>query len=439
MNPEHLDTTEPTELWWWTALSLVVLSLSAYSAKIGFVAAAIVLLLAGPIMVLRHQRNQRSLRAQIERSDTSLRGTTARTELLADLIDSADIPIVATDADGCVVHINRRGRTVLGISNAMLGRAFDELMTQDSLHKLEALARALEPGHAHLSIPIDGEMHEFDVSADPVEHSGGAVLTFRDITELSRAMTLKADFVANASHELRTPIASIKGAAETLSGPARSDPQMSDRLIGMITSNAERLEQLAGDLLDLSKLEAENQPSQIEPVDLGSLVEMVLKEYAPLADRREIVLVNSIGGGLEHMLSDPMLLTLMLRNLIQNAIKFAHEHTKVRVVGRACEISPDRTATVPTALSRPRGVVLEVIDRGIGIPLAHQQRIFERFYQVDDARAGSGVTRGTGLGLAIVKHASKRLGGAVSIESVYQSGTTVRIELPGCVDAAPEV
>jgi two-component system, OmpR family, phosphate regulon sensor histidine kinase PhoR len=421
-------------LWWiWTALALGVLFLSAFSAVLGFISAVGVLLIAVPVMLIRHQREKRSLRAEIEHADDLLRDRTKRTGLLADLIESADIPIVATDQDGRVVHVNRRGKDVLGITEQMMGRPFDELMTQGVLHALETDARTKQPGHARIALPLGGEMHEFDVSADPIERSGGAVLTFRDITELSRAMTLKADFVANASHELRTPIASIKGALETLAGPARNDELMSGRLIEMISTNADRLELLAADLLDLSKLEAEDQPTRIEQLDLRDLIAHIIDEYTPTAGRREIELETEIDEGLDEIRSDPMLLGLILRNLIGNAVKFAHERTRVRVRVVPTDTLPDRTTTIPAALDLPSGVSISVIDRGIGIPLTHQQRVFERFYQVDDARAGSGAKRGTGLGLAIVKHSARRLGGMVKLESIYQSGTTVTVELPRCV------
>jgi len=357
---------------------------------------------------------------------------------LRDLIDAADIPILATDEHGQIVQANRRAFAVMGIGEAMIGRRFDEVMPEVVLSDLESLARGNEPGHATISLPIAGEMRSFDVSGDPIESSRGAVLTFRDITELSRAMTLKTDFVANASHELRTPIASIKCASETLSGPARADEHMSDRLIEMISSNAQRLEMLAFDLLDLSKLENEARPAQIEEVGLGSLIKRVLVEFESPVARRGLTIVQEIEDGFDELLTDPSLLELILRNLVQNAIKFAHEGTTVRVVARRSTVAADRALPIPSGLDRAMGMELSVIDKGIGIPLPHQQRVFERFYQVDDARSGSGAKRGTGLGLAIVKHAARRLGGRVKLESVYQSGTTLTIELPRCVDPERE-
>lgn len=377
-------------------------------------------------------------RILIQEQTESCEQAIATAALLRALIDAADIPVLATDEHGCISLTNRRAQEMLGIGEAMIGRRFDEIMPHEVLHQLESQARANKPGHARLALPIAGEMREFDVSADPVEYSQGSVLTFRDITELSRAMTLKADFAANASHELRTPIASIKGAAETLAGPARSDEQMSGRLIEMIANNAVRLEMLTADLLDLSRLEAEDQPAQIETVVLIDLIEKAFREFRSQAHRRTLTLSPEVEDGLTEIKTDISLLGLILRNLIGNAIKFAHEGTTVRVVVRCQSVGVDRTAPVPIDLDGAMGVVINVIDKGIGIPLIHQQRIFERFYQVDQARSGSGAKRGTGLGLAIVKHAAKRLGGAISLESVHQVGTTMSVELPRCCESKPD-
>jgi len=380
-------------------------------------------------------RTKRQLADRVRIVEQSSLESTQASALLTSLIHSANIPLLSTYEDGVVSLINQRALDTLGITPAMIGRRFDEVLTQPVLNDLEAVARAGEAGHARFTLAIMGETRVFDVAADLIPFSKGAVLTFEDITELSRAMTLKADFVANASHELRTPIASIKGATETLAGPAKDDEQMSARLIKMITNNANRLELLAGDLLDLSKLESEDQPPNIEAVSIGTVFDKVIAQLSPNADRRGLTLVAKIEDGLDEIITDQSMLVLMLRNLVGNAIKFAHEDTAVQLVAKRAMIAIDRAAPIPASLDRAMGVTIEVIDKGIGIPLAQQQRVFERFYQVDDARTGSGAKRGTGLGLAIVKHAARRLGGSVKLESVHQIGTTITIELPHCTDA----
>jgi signal transduction histidine kinase len=131
--------------------------------------------------------------------------------------------------------------------------------------------------------------------------------------------------------------------------------------------------------------------------------------------------------------SDRVLLELVLRNLVENATKFAREETEIVIKAVPAGIPMDPVNPPPPEADLARGLRLTVRDEGLGIPLAHQQRIFERFYQVDRARTGGSVQRGTGLGLAIVKHATRRLGGRVGVESVYQQGTTMIVELPRCV------
>lgn len=432
MNPRP-NKAQPQELWW-IVFTIVLGSIVLGAVLRPFLIFAAIGAIAIPILASRDRRALNATTQELIESNEQTRNERTRSALTREVINAADIPIIVTESDGIVTMANPRASAVLGIKESMLGRRFDELFTQVVLHELESLARGGEPGHARASIPILGERRDFDISADPVPELGGAVLTFRDITELSRAMTLKADFAANASHELRTPIASIKGAAETLMGPAKDDPKMSARLIDMVVSNASRLELLAQDLLDLSKLEAEDLPVEVQDVNLNEIIDAVFAEFTPSAQRRDIQLKLECEEGVTSVMTDPSLLKLMLRNLVSNAIKFAHQGTAVRVIANTEHVPIDRTATPPESLDPTNtGLSIQVRDKGIGIPLEHQQRVFERFYQVDEARSGSAAKRGTGLGLAIVKHAARRLGGGVSLESVYQSGTTITISLPRCI------
>ncbi len=437
MRTEHTDTklseTRQSQRWWIFVCATAIIGLSALLHWALFLVVLVITMLSVARLFKTPQSDPANAQAAFE-SEEAHKIEAHKSQLLNSVFDSADIPMLGTDAQGRLSLINQRAVEVMKILPSLVGRSFDEVFPQRALWELESLARDHEAGHAKFTIAIDGEIREFDVSADPIPFSGGAVLTFRDITELSRAMTLKADFVANASHELRTPIASIKGAVETLAGPAQNDPRMSARLIEMITSNATRLEMLASDLLDLSKLESEDQPPQITEVVLADFIAHIIAAFKLSCERKSLQVVTEIEDGLTLLSTDPTLLALILRNLLSNAIKFAHEGTAVRVTVERAQVAADRTAPAPAELNHPMGVKLSVIDQGIGIPLAQQQRVFERFYQVDDARTGSVAKRGTGLGLAIVKHAARRLGGSVMLESVYQSGTTVSVELPRCTD-----
>lgn len=203
----------------------------------------------------------------------------------------------------------------------------------------------------------------------------------------------------------------------------------------MIVNHAGRLEELLRDLLDLSRLESPDVPPAIETVEVGELPRLLGAMFEGVCRERDITLEFDFDEELAGMRTDRKLLMLILRNLVENATKFAFEGTQVRIGGGLVEAyvpsgGPANTGGVVSE-GASRGVArFEVADRGIGIPIGQQDRVFERFYQVDPARTGSaGGKRGTGLGLAIVKHAAKALGGRVGLKSVWGQGTTVWVEV----------
>ncbi len=343
------------------------------------------------------------------------------------MFDAVDVPVVATDAAGIVLMCNAAAGEFVGRpAPSLVGRRAEELFTQADL--LDLLQSARE-GHTHarqVRVPRPSGIRVFEVFVSPLARAAaapGAIMTLRDVTDLARSVQVKTDFVVNASHELRTPIAALRMAAETLEGGAADDPAMFQRLLGMISGHVGRLEDLTHDLLDLSRLESPELTVASEPVPGSSLAEEMGQLFAGACRQRSLTLVFDFDPALERMKSDRGLLLLILKNLIENATKFANEGTKVRVVGR------------PVPEGDWSGVRFEVTDQGLGIPLNQQDRIFERFYQVDEARTsqGAGVRRGTGLGLAIVKHAVRTLGGSVGVQSVWKQGTTMIVELPACI------
>jgi two-component system phosphate regulon sensor histidine kinase PhoR len=356
------------------------------------------------------------------------------------VLDSVDQPVLALDRNGSVVGANRQALALLapGSAGVLLGEPLAQLLPDSRALAVLGRARAGEAGRAQAKLLTSEGPRIVEVSAEPVE--GGpftidrppaVVVTLRDVTEQATALQLKTDFVANASHELRTPLASIRTAAETLrelaGDPGGGDARVRERLVGMIAGNAERLEELSRDLLDLSSLESPEAEATIERVDLCDLAADLRELFQDACAQRGVSLELELDGRLGSAWTDARLVRLVLRNLIDNAIKFAYEGTAVRVRGSV--LATWRGADG----SRRYDARLEVIDKGMGIPLAQQQRIFERFYQADAARTGSSRRRGTGLGLAIVKHALRALGGTIRVESVWQQGTTMTVELPGCV------
>lgn len=342
-------------------------------------------------------------------------------------IDGCDVPVLALDATGMVMLCNDAARELFETrTGPIAGVALVDLLPDQDIVGMCAEAGDGERVRRRVRLIVRGQTRWLEASAAPTGTARVAVvLTLQDVTELATAAQLKTDFAANAGHELRTPIASIRAAVETLGGPAAGDLEMSARLRRMIEDNAARIERMVLDLLDLSRLETPDRPPKQVDVSLPELAAKLDELFAPIAGERRMELEWDLDDELGAMRTDPDLLELSLRNLIDNALKFGRVDTAVRVEGRVLdEIDPKR---------RMAGARFRVIDQGVGIPLKHQQRIFERFYQVDEVRSGPTDRRGTGLGLAIVKHALRRVGGTIDVESVYQQGTTMTIEVPACV------
>ena len=353
------------------------------------------------------------------------------------LFDAIDEPVLALDAEGLIVAANRASSALLlpGASGGVLGELLDQVLPDEPA--LAAVRAAQQGGAtcAQARVLTSAGPRIVEIAAEPIAGQPlgrttppRVVLTLRDVTEQAAAMQLKTDFVANASHELRTPVASIKAAAETLHEVGSEDAAMRERLITMIASNAERLEELSRDLLDLSSLESPETACVIERVDLHAIIQDLRSLFAEPCAQRQIRLEFDLDARLATLWTDARLVRLVLRNLLDNAVKFADTETVVRVRGTV--LPATRAAPEPPRLDAK----LEVIDRGIGIPIAQQQRIFERFFQADEARTGSPARRGTGLGLAIVKHALRTLGGTIRVHSVWQQGTTMTVDLPACVE-----
>ncbi|HEX5938442.1 MAG TPA: ATP-binding protein [Actinomycetota bacterium] len=238
---------------------------------------------------------------------------------------------------------------------------------------------------------------------------GATLVVVRDVTERRRLEAMRRDFVANASHELKTPAATIQAAAETLGHAARDDPAAVPRFAGQLEREAVRLSRIVQDLLDLSRLETGSALAEV--VSLGATAREEAQRLNEAADRAGVT-VEVRAADQPDVRGSHRDLALLLRNLIDNAIRYSHEGGKVTVDVERVD----------------GGVELAVGDTGIGIPSRETSRVFERFYRVDRARARE--TGGTGLGLAIVKHVVENHGGTIEVESELGLGTTFRVRLP---------
>ena len=241
--------------------------------------------------------------------------------------------------------------------------------------------------------------------------SAGTVIVARDVTELRQLETMRSDFVANVSHELKTPLSSIKAYAETLRLGAMDDLNHRNRFIGEIEEQAERLYLLIIDLIQLARIESKQAIFETESIEVKNILLESVESFAPVAKSKSIDLqLNSLTS--LKMRGDAEGVRTIVDNLISNAIRYTPDGGSVGVKGWQTE----------------REIHIEIQDTGIGIAPEHQVRIFERFYRVDKARSRD--LGGTGLGLSIVKHLCQALGGTIEVESQTGIGSTFRVAFP---------
>ena len=300
---------------------------------------------------------------------------------------------------------------------------------------LRATGQGEPRGEVRLEIPTKGGAVALLARASNIELPGGAhagaelasaagsrtgrVLALTDITEMARTIQMKTDFVANASHELRTPLSAIRAALETvLSMDLVQDAEPARRFLMVIDRHSGRLEALVADLLALSRLESVTREAKPDTVDLRRFCAELRERWLDSLCRRQLHWECVIPPELDEITADADLLRMVFDNLVDNAVKFTEPGGCIAL----------------TCVRLPGLVEMEVADNGCGIPAHDQERVFERFYQTEQARAGVGKsppeTRGTGLGLAIVRHAVASMDGSVTLQSELGVGTRVKVKIP---------
>ena len=294
----------------------------------------------------------------------------------------------------------------------------DELVVQELLALARQVRRDGEIREGEMEVSTNGDSSRttsFAVRAAPlgagVGDGGLVLLLIEDQTESRRVEEVRRDFVANTSHELKTPVGALALLAETVEDAA-DDPEAVRRFAGRMRQEASRLTNLVQDMITLSRIQAAEPVPDPVPVELDAVVAEALDRCRMKASARGIELAASGSHGL-CVLGDEDLLVTALRNLLENAVAY----------------SPDKTRVVVATRRAGRDAVeISVADQGIGIPERDLERIFERFYRVDAAR--SRATGGTGLGLAIVKHVTSAHGGKVTVVSKEGAGSTFTLRLP---------
>jgi signal transduction histidine kinase len=347
-----------------------------------------------------------ALHRMTEQLSARLSALEAEDALLNAVIESLDEGIIAVSSRGEVVRLNESARRLLSLD---AGVPFStDLLPHERLIR-EALRGATNGVATEPSELALGDKTLL-VTTRPLP-DGGAVLAVMDLTTRRRLETIRRDFVANVSHELKTPLTVIGGFAETLRDLDLSAADR-ERFLATIEANTRRMQRIVDDLLDLSRYESGGWSPNIVSNDVGALVNEVFGVVQRTADAHSLALTFESDPETARVDADPTALRQIIHNLVENAIR----HT---VRGGV---------TVRVAGSGGGGTTIAVSDTGSGIPAEHLGRIFERFYRVDSGRArGEG---GTGLGLAIVRHLVEAHGGTVRAESVVGQGSTITLHFP---------
>jgi len=332
--------------------------------------------------------------------------------------------VAVVDAQERLVFWNRAFSEVLSLQSATSeGSPLIEVVRSSDL--LGLIRRALQGEEGLQSDIAMGivQPQNFSVTAAPVkalesDRSGpadkpsGAVVVLHDVTELRRLERVRQDFVANVSHEFKTPLTAIQGFAETLLAGALDDPKNNRRFLEIIREHAARLARVTDDLLKLARIEAGKLELEFFPVGLQDLIEGCTETTLLKASRKKISFNVELSAGVPSVRGDASLLHDVLQNLLDNAIQYTPSGGRIKVEASAG--AHEATVTIS--------------DSGIGIPLADQERIFERFYRVDAARSRE--AGGTGLGLSIAKHIVEAHGGRLWVESAVGRGSKFSFSIP---------
>lgn len=341
--------------------------------------------------LLRRRANQapaESVDQNAERTARVVEELRAETGLREQILRAMKEGVVLTEKDGRLVYANPAAGEFFGKEN------LDTLPPQ--------LSRSESEFTVHHPVRRDLRSESFHLA------QGRRLFVVQDVTETKRIDDMRRDFVANASHELRTPTSAVLATAETIEAAAKEDPEAVGAFAPTLVKEASRLAALVDDLLDLARLER-GEDSR-EPVNVAAVVRAEIESVRPRAEEKSLTLSADLDDDLE-ILGQTKDLSLMIRNLLDNAVSYTSQG----------EISVRLTRN-------DAGAVLEVTDTGIGITTADRTRVFERFYRADKARSRE--SGGTGLGLSIVRHVAESHNGTVKVESELGKGSTFIVHLP---------
>ena len=380
----------------------------------------------------------RALAAAVERLIRDRAQGRARLEgeraALERALDALPEPLLVLSSERKIVRANRAANELLGGDG--VGRDIAAALRDPAL--IAAIEEAIGGGESRdieftLQAPVE-RIFAARIARlpEPGADDTGVLLALVDLTSVRRTEQMRADFVANASHEMRTPLTTFVGFIETIQGSARDDAEARERFLAIMGQHAKRMARLVDDLLSLSRIEMNEHTPPTEEVRLPTLLAHVRNTLAWQAARRGVSIAVEAEERLPPIVGDGDEMTQVFLNLVDNAIKYGDAHGTVALRARRLAQAPDAAGWRAAGSG---AIAVSVEDHGAGIPREHLPRLTERFYRVDKARSRE--LGGTGLGLAIVKHIVNRHRGVLAIDSVPGEGSTVTVYLPP-VEDGPE-
>lgn len=335
------------------------------------------------------------------------------------VLDGLPIAALEIDSDHRIVAHNELAQSLVGVP--LRGQLHASALRQpDLVGRVDTVLDGGEGGTVTYVVTIAGTEREYEANVAPLSEIDGALVTFIDASAMKEAGQMRSDFVANVSHELRSPLTALTGFIETLRGPARDDEKARNHFLEIMEREAQRMNRLVADLLSLSRVEDMLRVKPEGKVALDKVIQSSISSLEPMASKRGVTFKVGVQSGQPLVVTgDHDQLTQVFMNLLENAVKYGRDGGEVLV-----DVSS--VAHVP-AFGGP-GVRIAVSDQGEGIGSYHIGRLTERFYRVDDHRSRE--VGGTGLGLAIVKHIINRHRGRLRIESTPGVGSTFTVQLP---------
>lgn len=337
------------------------------------------------------------------------------------ILDHLPDPVVLVDGERNVLFANRAAATIMDVNLAGKDLALS-FRHPAALAAVDACLRTGEPNSAEIALAAPVQ-RTLQLEAIGMDRDGSsdvrAMLVLRDITSAKSADLMRRDFVANVSHELRSPIASLMGFIETLLGPAKDDAKAQSKFLAIMQEEAGRMSRLIDDLLSLSRVEVTEHVLPDNSVQLGDILSMAKELFDVRAAERGVEVEIHLGNDLPPVPGDQDELMEVFQNLIDNAIKYGDREKPVKINAIYVDRLPD--STLP-------GVAVSIENQGDGIAAEHLPRLTERFYRVDLGRSRK--LGGTGLGLAIVKHIVNRHRGRLTVDSTEGEGTKFTVFLP---------